>query len=72
MSGRQKKRYWHISIRNKQKRLSFIANLSKMACFNSGHRIEDHFADISKMIEIGKGGRRVGQRIPKQRPVPRT
>jgi hypothetical protein len=22
-----------------------------MACFSSGHRIEDHFADVSKMVE---------------------
>jgi DNA-damage-inducible protein D len=29
-----------------------------MACFNSGHRIEDHFVDITEMIEIGKGGQR--------------
>ena len=28
------------------------------ACFNSGHRIEDHFVDITEMIEIGKGGQR--------------
>jgi len=31
---------------------------AKKACFNSGHRIEDHFVDITEMIEIGKGGQR--------------
>ncbi len=35
-----------------------VIEKAKLACFNSGHRIEDHFADISKMIEIGKGGKR--------------
>jgi DNA-damage-inducible protein D len=35
-----------------------VIKKAKMACFNSGHRIEDHFVDITEMIEIGKGGQR--------------
>jgi len=31
-----------------------VIEKAKLSCFNSGHRIEDHFADVSKMIEIGK------------------
>ncbi len=32
---------------------------AKIACFNSGHRIdEDLFVDVTDMTEIGKGGRR--------------
>lgn len=33
-----------------------VIEKAKLACFNSGHRIEDHFADVSKMVGIDKGG----------------
>ena len=35
-----------------------VIQKARMACFNSGERIEDHFVDITEMIEIGKGGKR--------------
>jgi len=35
-----------------------VIKRAKTACFNSGQRIEDHFVEITEMIEIGKGGRR--------------
>jgi DNA-damage-inducible protein D len=35
-----------------------VVEKAKIACLNSGIRIEDHFVDVDEMIEIGKGGRR--------------
>ncbi len=35
-----------------------VIEKAKLSCFNSGHRLEDHFVDITEMIEIGKGGQR--------------
>ena len=35
-----------------------VIEKAKLACFNSGHRIEDHFADVSKMVVIGSGAAR--------------
>ncbi len=35
-----------------------VINKAKIACKNSGQRVEDHLGDITEMIEIGKGGAR--------------
>lgn len=35
-----------------------VIEKAKLSCFNSGYRIDDHFADISKMVEIGSGATR--------------
>ncbi|MFH1897254.1 MAG: DNA damage-inducible protein D [Candidatus Desantisbacteria bacterium] len=35
-----------------------VVEKAKLSCFNSGHRIEDHFVEVNEMIEIGKGGQR--------------
>ncbi len=31
---------------------------ARLSCFNSGHRTEDHFVEVTEMVEIGKGGQR--------------
>lgn len=31
---------------------------ARTACFNSGQRIEDHFVDVTEMVEIGSGAMR--------------
>jgi DNA-damage-inducible protein D len=35
-----------------------VIKKAKAACFNSGHRIEDHFVDITEMVVIGSGAQR--------------
>jgi len=35
-----------------------VIQKARVACFNSGQRLEDHFVDVNELIEIGKGGRR--------------
>jgi DNA-damage-inducible protein D len=35
-----------------------VIEKAKMACINSEYRLEDHFGDVTDMIEIGKGGHR--------------
>lgn len=35
-----------------------IIGSAKLACFNSGHRIEEHFVDITEMVQIGSSAQR--------------
>ncbi len=35
-----------------------VIEKAKLACFNSGHNIDDHFRDVSEMVEIGSGATR--------------
>ncbi|MDP3478770.1 MAG: DNA damage-inducible protein D [Desulfoprunum sp.] len=35
-----------------------VVEKAKMACFNSGHRLEDHFVDVTEMVTIGSGAER--------------
>jgi len=36
---------------------------AKKSCENAGIAISDHFADVGKMIEIGKGGQCEGRKV---------
>lgn len=35
-----------------------VIGRAKIACANAGHRVEDHFAGVSKMVDIGSGTQR--------------
>ena len=35
-----------------------VIESARTACLNSNQRVEDHFVDVTDMIEIGKGGQR--------------
>ena len=35
-----------------------VIEKARTACFKSGQRVEDHFVEVTDMIEIGKGGQR--------------
>lgn len=40
------------------RRFSDAIERAKLACKNSGYAVEDHFADIGKMVDIGSGAER--------------
>ncbi|MDP8208319.1 MAG: hypothetical protein P9L92_16760 [Candidatus Electryonea clarkiae] len=32
-----------------------VVEKAKLACFNSGHNVDDHFVDVNDMVSIGSG-----------------
>lgn len=56
--------YWlardlqHLLDYGKWDNFQSVISKAKTACELSGHAIADHFADVGKMIELGKGGQR--------------
>ncbi|MDX2111765.1 MAG: DNA damage-inducible protein D [Verrucomicrobiota bacterium] len=48
----------HVLGYNDYRNFEAVVQKARTACFNSGQRVEDHFVDVTEMIEIGKGGQR--------------
>lgn len=44
--------------RESRNQKEIISVYSRAFAVNSGHRVEDHFVDVTEMVEIGKGGQR--------------
>lgn len=40
------------------RRFAEVMDRAKLACKNSGFAVEDHFADVGKMVDIGSGAER--------------
>ena len=48
---------------NDYRNFEAVVQKARTACFNSGQRVEDHFVEVTDMIEIGKGGQRPVQTV---------
>ena len=56
--------YWlardlqHLLGYDQWRNFAQVISKAKVACEVSGHEVLDHFADVSKMVDLGSGGRR--------------
>lgn len=44
---------------NEYRNFEQVIQKARVACFNSGQRLEDHFVDVDEMVEIGSGAKRM-------------
>ena len=57
--------YWlarelqHVLEYDQWRRFDDTIARAKQACQNSGASVEDHFADVGKMVDIGSGAKRI-------------
>lgn len=49
---------WRVLEYTEYRHFLPVIDKAKMACQNSGQRIEDHFEDILEMVKIGSGAER--------------
>ena len=56
--------YWlardlqHLLGYNQWRNFIQVISKAKVACKSSDHEVSDHFADVSKMVDLGSGGKR--------------
>jgi DNA-damage-inducible protein D len=43
---------------NEYRNFEQVIQKARAACFNSGQRLEDHFVDVTEMVELGRGAQR--------------
>ncbi|MGH7595368.1 MAG: DNA damage-inducible protein D [bacterium] len=48
---------------NEYRNFEQVIQKARVACFNSGQRLEDHFIDVNEMVEIGSGAKRTVKTI---------
>lgn len=48
---------------NDYRNFEAVVQKAQTACFNSGQRVDDHFVEVTDMIEVGKGARRPSKTV---------
>jgi len=48
----------HLLGYSKWSNFIHVVNKAKISCEKAGHRVEDHFADVGKMVEVGSKAKR--------------